>query len=148
MATIENNSTGSINYNSDKGNILFVYVVAIVAAMGGLLFGFDTGVISGAIPFVTKNFSLNAHQEGFAVSNLLIGCIIGACTAGILSDRFGRKKILIVAAILFLISAIFSALPRTFMELLQTLHKFRAEFGSTDSGFDEILKVMDGGKEK
>ena len=100
MANSENNSTGSLNYNLDKGNIVFVYTVAIVAAMGGLLFGFDTGVISGAIPFVTKNFSLNAHQEGFAVSNLLIGCIIGASTAGILSDRFGRKKILIVAAIL------------------------------------------------
>ena len=127
MANIENNPTGSLDYNSDKGSIVFVYTIAIVAAMGGLLFGFDTGVISGAIPFVTKNFSLNAHQEGFAVSNLLIGCIIGASTAGILSDRFGRKKILIVAAILFLISAIFSALPRTFIELV--LARFIGGFG-------------------
>jgi len=104
--------------HKNNGSIIFVYFVSIVAAVGGLLFGFDTGVISGAIPFVTEHFNLNAYQEGFAVSNLLIGCIIGASAAGVLSDRFGRKKILIFTAIFFAISAILSALPRTFTELV------------------------------
>ena len=111
-------TTNSLNNQSDKGSILYVYFVSIVAAVGGLLFGFDTGVISGAIPFITDHFTLNTHQEGFAVSNLLIGCIIGAGIAGTLSDRFGRKKILIIASIFFAVSAILSALPRTFTELI------------------------------
>ena len=111
-------STDTINNQLDKGSIIYVYFVSIIAALGGLLFGFDTGVISGAIPFISNHFALNAHQEGFAVSNLLIGCIIGAGLAGILSDRFGRKKILIIASVFFAVSAILSALPRTFTELI------------------------------
>lgn len=101
-----------------KGNIIYVYLVSVVAAVGGLLFGFDTGVISGAIPFVSEHFNLNAHQEGFTVSNLVIGCIIGACFAGVLSDRYGRKKILILSALFFTVSAILSALPRTITDLI------------------------------
>ncbi len=104
--------------SANKENTVYVYAILLVAAMGGLLFGFDTGVISGAIPFVTEAFSLNAHQEGFAVSNLLIGCILGASTAGILSDAFGRKKILIASALFFLASAALSAFPRNFIELV------------------------------
>lgn len=118
MTTIKNNWSGNINDQSDKGSVLYVYFVSIVAAIGGLLFGFDTGVISGAIPFITEQFNLNTVQEGFAVSNLLIGCIIGVSFGGILSDRYGRKKILIVSALFFILSAILSALTRTFMELV------------------------------
>lgn len=103
---------------SDRSSIVYLYLVSVVAAVGGLLFGFDTGVISGAIPFVTKHFNLNAHQEGFTVSNLIIGCIIGALCAGSLSDRFGRKKILILSALFFIISAVLSAIPRTIIELI------------------------------
>jgi len=109
---------GTVTIKPDKGSTLYVYFVCIVAAIGGLLFGFDTGVISGAIPFITEHFSLNAHQEGFAVSNLLIGCILGAGFAGTLSDRFGRKKMLIFAAVFFALSGVLSALPRTFIELV------------------------------
>ena len=97
---------------------LYTYLITVVAAVGGLLFGFDTGVISGAIPFVTEHFKLNAHQEGFVVSNLIIGCILGASFAGGLSDRFGRRNILIVAAFLFTLSAVLSAVPRTVTELI------------------------------
>jgi sugar porter (SP) family MFS transporter len=104
--------------DSDKGSIFYVYFVSTVAAVGGLLFGFDTGVISGAIPFVTKHFNLNSVQEGFTVSNLVIGCIIGASSAGILSDRFGRKPVLISSALLFTLSAVLSAVPRTILELI------------------------------
>ena len=55
---------------------------SIIAALGGLLFGFDTGVISGAIPFIRGEFELTAYQEGFAISNLMIACTIGALIAG------------------------------------------------------------------
>ena len=104
--------------HSEKGSTLYVYFVSIVAAVGGLLFGFDTGVISGAIPFVTQHFNLNVFQEGFTVSILIIACIIGASTTGILGDRFGEKKILIFTAMLFTISAVLSALARTHLELI------------------------------
>jgi SP family arabinose:H+ symporter-like MFS transporter len=104
--------------DSDAGSTLYVYVVSIVAAIGGLLFGFDAGVISGAIPFVTKHFNINVHQEGFTVSILIIGCIIGASGSGALSDRFGRKKILIVLALFYTLSAILSAVPKTHIELI------------------------------
>jgi sugar porter (SP) family MFS transporter len=97
---------------------LYLLAVSFVAAVGGLLFGFDTGVISGAVPFVKQQFGLNSHQEGFAVSNLMIACIVGASVAGPLTDRYGRKKILILAALLFAVSAVLSALPRTFTELV------------------------------
>ena len=67
-------------------------IYSVIAALGGLLFGFDTGVISGAIPFIRTEFELNAYQEGFAVSNLMIACTIGALIAGPISDWTGRKK--------------------------------------------------------
>ncbi|MBI66194.1 MAG: arabinose-proton symporter [Candidatus Marinimicrobia bacterium] len=91
---------------------------SIIAALGGLLFGFDTGVISGAIPFIRGEFELTAYQEGFAVSNLMIACTVGALIAGPIADWAGRKKVLILCGLLFLISAIFSALPQSFMELV------------------------------
>ena len=76
----------------DTGSLLYVFIISSVAAIGGLLFGFDVGVIAGAIPFITDHFQLNAHQEGFAVSNIIIGCVIGSAVSGPLSDRYGRKK--------------------------------------------------------
>ena len=91
---------------------------SIIAALGGLLFGFDTGVISGAIPFIRGEFELTKYQEGFAVSNLMIACTVGALIAGPIADWAGRKKVLILCGLLFLISAIFSALPQSFMELV------------------------------
>jgi len=104
--------------NPEQRRFLYLLAVSFVAAVGGLLFGFDTGVISGAIPFVKQHFTLNAHQEGFAVSNLMIACIVGASMAGPLTDRYGRKKMLVLAALLFVGSALLSSLPRTFTELV------------------------------
>ncbi len=88
----------------------FLIRTAIVAALGGLLFGYDTAVIAGAIGFFRAHFGLNAAQMGWAASSALVGCVIGCATAGILSDRFGRKKVLILAAVMFLVSALGSAL--------------------------------------
>lgn len=123
--------------SKDNGNILYVYLVSIVAAVGGLLFGFDTGVISGAIPFVTQHFNLNVYQEGFTVSILVIACIIGASTTGMLSDRFGEKKVLIVMALFFSISAIYSALAKTHLELM--IARF---IGGLAVGVSSVLSPM------
>jgi SP family arabinose:H+ symporter-like MFS transporter len=83
-----------------------------VAALGGLLFGFDTAVISGAIDQVQAQYKLTDWIEGLIVSSATIGCLIGSALAGTLSDRFGRKRILLLAAVLFTVCAIGSALPR------------------------------------
>lgn len=89
----------------------FVYLLTAVAALGGLLFGYDTAVIAGAIGFLQTKFELTAAMKGWAASSAIIGCIFGAMFAGYLSDRYGRKKILILTAFLFGISAIGSAIP-------------------------------------
>lgn len=103
--------------HTNQENPLYIYALSTVAALGGLLLGFDICVISGAIPFITKYLNLSVHQEGFAVGMLQLGCIIGS-SAGWFSDRFGRKKLLIISAILFTVSSILSALPESFPELL------------------------------
>jgi SP family xylose:H+ symportor-like MFS transporter len=90
----------------------------LVATLGGLLFGYDTAVISGGIGFLKQFFSLNATQEGWAASSALLGCVLGVCVTGWFSDKFGRRTTLIVAAILFLISAIGSAIPRSLTEFV------------------------------
>jgi len=104
--------------DKQTGGLIFVYQVCFVAALGGLLFGYDTAVISGAIGFLKSRFDLSAAAKGWAASCALIGCIIGVSIAGILSDRLGRKKTLIISAFLFLISALGTALPRTLTEFI------------------------------
>src|SRR3712207_8214681 len=79
-------------------------------ALGGLLFGYDTGVISGAILFITEELGLTPFLEGLVVASLLLGAAVGAASAGPLSDRLGRRNIIIIAAILFTIGAIGAAL--------------------------------------
>jgi sugar porter (SP) family MFS transporter len=88
----------------------------MVAAIGGLLFGFDTAVINGAIVFIKQQFALSESQTEIAASSLLLGCVIGASIAAFTSDRFGRKRVLLAAAALFTLSSIGSALPRDLME--------------------------------
>lgn len=79
--------------------------ICLIIAIGGLLFGFDTAVISGAILPLKQQFELDAISEGWLVSSGLVGCIVGVLIAGILSDRIGRKKTIIIAAWMFLLSA-------------------------------------------
>lgn len=81
-------------------------MVSAVAALGGLLFGFDTAIISGAIPFITPYFKLDEYLLGWAVSCILIGCAVGALAAGSSADRWGRKKVLLICAFLFALSGL------------------------------------------
>ena len=87
----------------------YVLLVASVAALGGLLFGYDTGVISGAILFITKDFELPTRLQAFTISVVLIGCMAGSLVAGTVADRIGRRRTLLVAGIIFLIGALGSA---------------------------------------
>lgn len=87
----------------------YVILISIVAALGGLLFGFDTAVISGTINFIQPYFGLSEAGVGWTVSSLLFGCIAGVLIAGKAGDHYGRKKMLMLAALLFFLSAIGSA---------------------------------------
>ncbi len=93
-----NQSGGLVN---TQGSMSYLILISVVAAIGGLLFGFDTAVISGANAYLKTEFSLSSIMEGWMVSSVLVGCTIGAGIAGTLSDRFGRKKTMLVTAVLF-----------------------------------------------
>jgi sugar porter (SP) family MFS transporter len=88
----------------------YVLLVASIAALGGLLFGYDTGVISGAILFITKQFVLDSRLVAFTISVVLIGCIAGSAVAGTVADRIGRRPTLFVSGLVFLLGAVISAL--------------------------------------
>jgi SP family sugar porter-like MFS transporter len=93
----------------------YVWRVTLISAMGGLLFGYDWVVIGGAKPFYEKFFGLTTpSQIGWAMSSALVGCLVGALVSGGLSDRFGRKKLLILAAFLFTMTGILTALAPNF----------------------------------
>lgn len=94
---------------------IYLLFICFVAAAGGFLFGFDTSVISGAIEFIAdpKVFNLDAIEKGWTVSCILIGCMAGCVLTGPLSDNYGRKKILIFTALLFLISSLGCALANS-----------------------------------
>lgn len=112
MAQAAENHAGSPQEVGQEGSIAYVLLLASVAALGGLLFGYDTAVIAGAIKYITIQFGLDEVQEGWAVSSVIVGCIIGAALAGTLSDRMGRKRVLLLSAVLFAVSAVTSALAQ------------------------------------
>ena len=89
-------------------NRAFIYFICLVSAMGGLLFGYDWVVIGGAKPFYELFFGISESpvMQGIAMSTALVGCLVGAMVAGALADRYGRKPLLITAAVLFTVSAI------------------------------------------
>ena len=96
----------------------FVYFAVCVAALGGLLFGYDTGVISGAILFIQKQFSLSPAMEEVTVSSVLVGAVLGAALGGALTNRFGRRKMIILAGLVFTLSAVGTALAPTITWLI------------------------------
>lgn len=83
----------------------YLSFLACTAALGGLLFGFDIAIITGAGPFITREFSLSDIRLGWAFSSLLFGCAMGCFIAGRLSDRYGRKKLLVIVALLFALTS-------------------------------------------
>lgn len=96
----------------------FVIFVAAIAAIGGILFGFDTGVISGAILFIKHQFLLNAWENGVVVSAALIGAVLGSVLSGWFADQFGRKKMLMIAALIFIVGTLASSYAMSIHELV------------------------------
>jgi SP family galactose:H+ symporter-like MFS transporter len=97
---------------------LSTFFIFFFGALGGLLFGFDTGIISGASPLIESNFNLGTEQTGFIVSSVLIGSSVGALSIGSLSDKFGRKRLLVLASILFLIGSGLSMFAMGFVSMI------------------------------
>jgi sugar porter (SP) family MFS transporter len=100
-------------------NASYVWLISLLAAMGGFLFGYDWVVIGGAKPFYEKFFNLvTPAMVGWTMSSALVGCLGGAVASGVLSDRFGRKRLLMVAALLFTVSSIGTGIANTFLVFL------------------------------
>jgi len=109
----------SVSLESDGGGSkLYVFGITLVATLGGLLFGYDTAVISGAIGYLKDYFHLDPAAEGFAAASILLGCVFGAVLAGKLSSSLGRKKSLLLAAVLFLIASVGTSLPTEYWQLI------------------------------
>ena len=103
---------------NDIGNNRFVIIAAAITAIGGLLFGYDTGVISGAILFIREAFTLSSSAQEIVVSAVLIGAVIGASISGVLADKYGRRIMIILASIIFGVGAIFTALTPNIYALI------------------------------
>jgi len=111
---------------SNKSNKrINIYFITIVITLGGLLFGYDTGVINGTQFYFSKYFELTGALKGFIVSSALLGALVGAAFSGIISKSIGRKSSLIIAAILFAISAWGSGLPSILPESITLMVIFR-----------------------
>jgi sugar porter (SP) family MFS transporter len=118
-------------------NNLYLYFICLIATMGGLMFGFDVAIISGAVPFIQPYFGWNELQLGWGVSSLLVGAIVGAFGSGVLSDMFGRKKILIFVALFFAVSCIFTALATSSVVFISA-----RLFGGLAVGAASVLSPM------
>ena len=110
------------NERPNRINIWFVAFCAAVTGIGGFLFGYDTAVINGANSLLQKNFHLdieeNAFLIGLATSSAIIGCIVGAMSAGFFSDRFGRRKVLFFCAVLYAASGVLCAMSWSFTSFM------------------------------
>ncbi|MCX6929258.1 MAG: sugar porter family MFS transporter [Verrucomicrobia bacterium] len=97
-------------------NERFLWRICLIACLGGLLFGYDWVVIGGAKPFFIRYFRLENSPDlvGWAMSSALVGCMVGAVLCGLLSDKFGRKRLLLLSALLFTVSGVGAALAATF----------------------------------
>lgn len=99
-------------------NKTYIWLISLVAAFGGLLFGFDIAIFSGTIPFIQPHFGLDAAGLGWVGSSLYVGCMAGALITGWITDRFGRKKPLILAALIFALSSVMMSLAASEGELV------------------------------
>lgn len=107
-------------YNScyNKAMRANIYFIAIVISLSGLLAGFDTGVISGALLYINNSFEITSSALGFIVASVSIGAVIGALINGFLIDKIGRKKILLLSALIFLFGSIFSSISQNVIQLI------------------------------
>ena len=96
-------SSALVSRNRRLSSTLYLILITGVAALGGLLFGYDTAVISGAIGLLQAHFALTAAATGWAASSALAGCVLGAALAGIGNDRYGRHRMLLIAGICFFV---------------------------------------------
>ena len=107
-ATHQRNPLGTTIRTQGSGK--YTFGLALSAGLAGLLYGYDTVSISGAIEFLRAKYGLDTLMEGFVISSIMLGAVIGAATAGFLSDKFGRRRILIIGGAFFFVAAIWSAL--------------------------------------
>lgn len=99
--------------NLNNGNSLYIAAITFVATLGGLLFGFDSGVINGTVDGLQQAFNSDSVATGFNVASMLLGCAVGAFFAGRLADKFGRRTLLILSAVFFIVSAFGSGVANT-----------------------------------
>jgi MFS transporter, SP family, arabinose:H+ symporter len=97
---------GDFSKRAPTGNLAFLTLISLISAMGGFLFGYETVVIAGTIAPIQAQFALSSLMEGWFVSSGLVGCMAGVVLAGALSDRFGRKKVLVVSGVLLTVASI------------------------------------------
>jgi MFS transporter, SP family, arabinose:H+ symporter len=116
---------------------LFFALIGFVAALGGFLFGFDTAVVSGTLLFVKKQFAMSTVAEGWFVSSALVGSISGVAIAGYMSDKIGRKKVLILSSVLFFITALGCMLAKSEAQLI--IYRF---IGGLGIGIASIISPM------
>ncbi len=115
MSTPPVASTGT---SEDEGSVLFIILISCVATIGGFLFGFDSGVINGTVDGLQTAFNSDSVGTGFSVASMLLGCAAGAFFAGTLADKFGRRIVLMVSAVCFIISAWGSGIAGTSPEFI------------------------------
>ena len=121
----------------DRGSKLYALMISMIAAVGGFIFGYDLNVISPAMLFITDEFQLSPFGDSFARSSALFACIIGPILAYIICDAIGRRACLIIAGILFAVSAIGTALPET----MEQFNTFRI-LGGIGVGLASIVSPM------
>lgn len=125
-----------VENNSHKHSLLFIILISCAAGLGGLLYGYDTAVISGAIGFLKELYNLSPAMEGFVISSIMVGGVLGVGFSGFLGDAIGRRKVLMIAAALFAVSAAISAISTTVFLLI-----FARIIGGLGIGMASALSV-------
>jgi SP family sugar:H+ symporter-like MFS transporter len=129
-----NNTGSAYTQPNNTCSLFYVIFISAVAAIGGFLFGFDSGVINGTVSALGNTFNSSSVATGFNVASVLLGCALGALVAGPLADKFGRRAIMIVTAVIFAISAFGSGISDSSIEFI-----FYRLFGGLGIGAASVL---------